>query len=250
MRLLKGVRRLFRWSLRLLLLLLLADLVYLAFIWPDWDSMKKGSIPKTQFIAAYEAQRAERHWPRVQWHPVPLSAVPRHLMRAVIIGEDARFYTHSGFDLAAIREAVDYNLAEGRIVVGASTISQQTAKNLFLSPARNPLRKWHEMVLTWGLEQNLSKRRILEIYLNTAEFGRGIYGVEAAARAYWGVSARQLSVLQAAELAATLPGPTKHNPATRTAFFMKRVQKINARLSQEFAPRDGFDADFPGLQAI
>lgn len=250
MRVFSGVGRVVRWSLRVLLLLLLADLAYLAYLWPDWNDMKRGPIPKTQFIATYEEQRVERRWPRLQWRPVPSSELPQHLLRAVIIGEDARFYSHGGFDVVAIREAVDHNLAEGRIVLGASTISQQTAKNLFLSPARTPLRKWHETVLTWGLERNLSKRRILEIYLNTAEFGRGIYGVDAAARAYWGIAARDLSVAQAAELAAALPGPTKHNPVTRTAFFIKRVQKINRRLVQEFPPLDRYEADFPGLQAI
>src|SRR5258706_1785792 len=111
------------------------------------------------------------------------------------------------------------NLAEGRMVVGASTISQQTVKNLYLNSARNPLRKWHELVLTWGLERNVSKRRILELYLNIAEFGPGVYGVQAAAQTYFGTSAAALTIEQAAKLVASLPAPERHNPATHTSYF-------------------------------
>ena len=229
-------RRGLRWAVRLILLLLVADLLYLAWIWPDWDKIAKGPIPRSQFIARYEHQRLEHNWPKLRWQPVTYHKIPRHVVRAILIAEDARFYTHSGFDLVAMREAWDYNLAEGRLALGASTISQQTAKNLFLSAARTPLRKWHELILTFALERELSKHRILEIYLNSAEFGRGIYGVEAAARAYWGVPAAQLTVAQAAELAATLPGPTKHNPNQRTKYFEKRSKKILAWLGREFEP--------------
>ncbi len=122
---------------------------------------------------------------------------------------------------------MEYNLSKQRMVYGASTISQQTVKNLFLSPSRDPLRKWHELVLTLGMERNLSKQRILEYYLNVAEFGRGIYGVDAAARHYWDVPVYRLGRREAIELAATLPSPVRHNPATRTRAFNKRVQRIN-----------------------
>jgi monofunctional biosynthetic peptidoglycan transglycosylase len=103
-------------------------------------------------------------------------------------------------------------------------------KNLFLSPSRNPLRKWHEVLLTWRMEQHLDKRRILELYLNCAEFGRGIYGVQAAAQHYWGISAASLSSRQAIELAATLPSPLHDNPSTRTRPFQRRVAKITRHL--------------------
>jgi monofunctional biosynthetic peptidoglycan transglycosylase len=235
MRVFSRLGRSLHWVLRLLLVLLVVDLAYVAWLWPDWDRLARGPIPKTSFMRLYEEQRQHhKNWQPLSWHPVPLSKIPRHLVRAVLLGEDSRFYTHSGFDVIAIREALDYNLAEGSVAFGASTISQQTAKNLFLSPARTPWRKWHETLLTFGLEQHLKKRRILEIYLNTAEFGRGIYGVDAAARAYWGVPVENLSVFEAAELAATLPGPTKHNPATRTAFFERRTRKILNLLAHEF----------------
>lgn len=230
--------RVAHWTLRILLLLLLLDLAYVAHIWPDWDQLAAGPIPRSSFIRQYEEKRLQhKRWPAVSWRPVPLSRIPRHMQRAVLIAEDARFYSHNGLDLEAIREAVDRNLAEGEFRVGGSTISQQTVKNLFLSPARTPLRKWHELILTWGMERHLKKRRILEIYLNVAEFGRGIYGVEAAARAYWGVTAAELTVSQAAELAATLPGPTKHNPASRGSHFVKRSRRILRWLEREYDTR-------------
>jgi monofunctional biosynthetic peptidoglycan transglycosylase len=147
-------------------------------------------------------------------------------MRAVIVAEDANFWHHNGIDTEALKTAMEYNLSERKVVFGASTISQQTVKNLFLTSSRNPLRKWHELVLTFGMEQNVRKRRILEIYLNVAEFGRGIYGVEAASLHYWGVHASQLTPEQAAELAATLPAPVKNNPHTRTRFFIHHYRKI------------------------
>ena len=98
---------------------------------------------------------------------------------------------------------------------------------MFLSPSRNPLRKWHELVITMGMEQNLSKRRIIELYLNVAEFGRGIYGVNAASLYYWGISSTRLSAVRSVELAATLPAPVNNNPETRTRFFLNRVKKIS-----------------------
>lgn len=233
---LRTLKKGMRWALRLLLLALVIDLIYLAAIWPDWARLRSGPIPRSEFMQQYAAARVAKQWPQTRWRPVPLKQIPRHTVRAVLIAEDSRFYTHGGFDFTAIREAWDYNLSAGRVALGASTISQQTAKNLFLSPARTPLRKWHELILTFALERNLSKHRILELYLNVAEFGRGIYGVDAAARAYWGVPASALTVEQSAQLAATLPGPTKHNPHARTRYFERRSQKILAWLEREFAP--------------
>ncbi len=225
--------RVLRWTFRLLLLFLILDLVYLGLTWPDWNKIAKGPIPKSAFMHEYERQRVEnKNWPRLRWQPVAFSNFPKHLLRAVILAEDSRFYEHSGFDLIAFKEAMDYNLREGRFVFGASTISQQTVKNLFLTPSRNPLRKWHELILTWGMERSLSKRRILEIYLNVVELGRGIYGVQAASQAYWGISPDQLSPAQAAELVASLPSPVKNNPATHTRYFERRSKKLLALLER------------------
>lgn len=215
------------WSLRLLLVAALADAFYLTLIWPDWRSLAAGPVPKSAFIERYERARGrDPGLPPLRWRTAPLAAMPPVLVRAVVLAEDARFYQHDGFDLIAFKEAMSYNLEEGRLAFGASTISQQTVKNLFLSPARNPLRKWHELVLTWGMERHLSKRRILEIYLNVAELGPGIYGMRTAARVYYGIPLGALDAVQAAELAASLPAPRHHNPATRTAYFERRAQKI------------------------
>lgn len=226
-------RRSLRWALRLLLIFLVIDLIYVAVIWPDWKHLASGAIPKSSFMQLYEAKQKGRDWPKLQWQPVSLARIPRHMQRAVIVAEDSRFYEHSGFDLIAIREALDYNIDRGRVVFGASTITQQTVKNLYLSPSRNPLRKWHEMFLTWGIEHHLRKSRILELYLNIVEFGRGIYGVQAAARHYYGEDVEQLTMAQAAELAATLPSPVKNNPGTRTQAFDRRVQRILNLLTRE-----------------
>ena len=233
--------RVLRWTLRLFLLFLILDLVYLGLTWPDWNKIANGPIPKSAFMREYENQLAEnKNWPRLRWQPVAFSIFPRHLLRAVILAEDSRFYEHSGFDLIAFKEAMDHNLKEGRFVFGASTISQQTVKNLFLTPSRNPLRKWHELILTWGMERQLSKRRILDIYLNVAQFGQGIYGVQAASQIYWGINPDSLSPAQAAELVATLPSPVKSNPATRTRYFERRSKKLLVLL--ERYPGDAAEA--------
>ena len=234
---------LFFWVPRLLLLLLFVDLFYVSTIWPDWGRIISGPVPKSKFIEQYERQRKQKGDPHLRWRSVAFANIPEHLVRAVIVAEDSRFYQHEGFDLIAFREAMDYNLSQRRAVVGGSTISQQTVKNMFLNPSRNPIRKWHELLMTWFMEKKLNKRRILEIYLNIAEFGRGVYGVEAASRHYWGVSAFQISESQAVELAATLPSPKKHNPKTQTKIFSRRVTKIKSWMT----PRKDQTAAPPGL---
>ena len=222
-----------RWGLGLLLLLVLLDIGYLAWIWPDWSSYQRGPIQRSSFILDYEnEQRRNPDLSKLGWNPVPLKRVPSVMVRAVIIAEDSRFYSHGGVDWEALRDAMEYNLARGRMVYGGSTISQQTAKNLFLSPSRNPLRKWHELVLTLMMEEMLSKQRIMEYYLNVAQFGPGLFGVDAAARHYWGIPASRLSRRQAIELAASLPSPATTNPAARTRQYLDRVNKITRHFSQ------------------
>lgn len=216
-----------RWGWRILLLLLVIDVFYIMIIWPDWDAFKQGAIPKSRFIRDYETQMSDQLYQAgLSWKPVPLRQIPKHLHRAVIAAEDARFYYHNGFDLIAFTEAMDTNLELMRFKYGASTISQQTIKNLFFTSSRNPLRKWHELILTLGMEWNLGKKRILETYLNIAEFGEGVYGVEAASHHYYGLPVYALNAKQSAELAASLPSPLRHNPATRTKRFTKRSMRI------------------------
>jgi len=216
-----------RWSWKILLLVFVMDTGYLIGIWPDWKIYAEGPIQQSNFIRNYISERyRHRDWPRLRWQPTSINKIPKHMIRALIVAEDARFYSHSGIDTDALKEVMEYNLSKKRFIYGGSTISQQTIKNIFLSPSRNPLRKWHEFMLTIGMERNLSKQRILSLYLNIAEFGRGLYGVNAAAQYYWGIPASRLSVKQAVELAATLPAPAKNNPKSRSKFFLKRVKKI------------------------
>ena len=224
---LPGFKKSLRWGWKILLLVFVMDTGYLIGVWPDWKIYAEGPIQSSSFIRNYIYERyRHRDWPPLRWHPISINKIPKHMIRALIVAEDARFYSHSGIDTDALKEVMEYNLSKKRFIYGGSTISQQTIKNIFLSPSRNPLRKWHELVLTIGMERNISKQRILSLYLNIAEFGRGIYGVNAAAKYYWGIPVSRLSVKQAIELAATLPAPINHNPKTRTKFFLKRTKKI------------------------
>lgn len=220
-----------KWSGVGLAAALLVEFGYVLGLMPDWNEFIHGPIQKSSIIQQYEYEQSQRRdWPSLRWHPVPLFMVPKHVLRAMVIAEDSRFYQHKGFDQQAMREAIEYNLSKGRVVYGASTISQQTVKNFFLTTSRNPLRKLHEAILTYAMEKNVGKQRILEIYVNISEFGRGIYGVEAASRHYFGKSVSEITPGEAVELAATLPAPVKHNPATRTKFFLKHKAKIESHL--------------------
>ena len=154
--------------------------------------------------------------------------ISNNLKRAVIASEDARFNDHEGFDWDGIKAAFDKNLKKGKIVGGGSTISQQLAKNLFLSSGRTPWRKAEEAVITVMLEKMLSKQRILEIYLNVIEWGNGIFGAEAASRHYFKVSASKLSVPQAAKLAAMVPNPRFYDAHRSTTYLNRRVSRIQA----------------------
>lgn len=164
-----------------------------------------------------------------EWRP--LDRIAPALRRAVIAAEDAKFCTHWGFDWQAIDIAID-RYEEGGQVLGASTISMQTAKNLFLWPGRLFVRKGLEAYLTLYLEALWPKDRILEVYLNVAEFGPGLYGAEAAARRYFGKPAAALSAHEASLLAAVLPAPLQRSPARPSAYVVRRAATIAARAAQ------------------
>ena len=183
-----------------------------------------------------EALRARnpKAWLKHQW--VPYERISAHLKRAVVAAEDARFLDHEGFDWEAIVQARAKNEQRGRIVAGASTISQQLAKNLFLSGTRSWLRKAEEAVITWMIERTMSKRRILELYLNYAEWGEGVFGAEAAARHHFGVPASALTAEQSAWLAAILPSPRRYERGRTTPYVDGRVGTILFRAASVQIP--------------
>jgi monofunctional biosynthetic peptidoglycan transglycosylase len=234
----RGRRTRTRWLRRALALLSLGILVYHGTILLQIVRFRTVNPEMTALMRerAREARAGGRLPRRVQiWRPY--ESLSPHLLRAVLAGEDPRFFLHHGFDWDQIREAIKENLEEGEIVRGASTITQQLAKNLFLSTSRNPVRKLHEAVITVELEAILGKRRILELYLNVIEWGDGIYGAEAAARHYFGVSAAQLTPEQAAFLAALIPNPREtYNPAKYPQRVERRRRIIYRRMRQVIIP--------------
>lgn len=163
-----------------------------------------------------------------QW--VDYSRISSNLKRAVIASEDAKFVDHEGFDWEGIQKAYEKNLKKGKIVAGGSTISQQLAKNLFLSTKRTPWRKGEEALITVMLENILTKRRILEIYLNVIEWGNGVFGAEAAARHYYKTSAAKLSSGQAAKLASMVPNPRFYDTHQNANGLLRKTNIVMARM--------------------
>jgi monofunctional biosynthetic peptidoglycan transglycosylase len=172
---------------------------------------------------------------RYKW--VDYNRISNHLKRAVVAAEDSRFIDHEGFDWEGIQKAYEKNLKKGKIVAGGSTISQQLAKNLFLSTKRTPWRKAEEAIITLMLEKMLTKRRILEIYLNVIEWGDGVFGAEAASRHYYKTGASRLSRNQAARLAAMIPNPRFYDRHKSTRYLNRRTATIQARMHQAVIPK-------------
>jgi monofunctional biosynthetic peptidoglycan transglycosylase len=171
---------------------------------------------------------------RHQW--IPYERVSNHLKRAVVAAEDDKFIDHEGFDWEGMQKALEKNIKKGKVVAGGSTISQQLAKNLFLSAAKTPWRKAQEAIITVWLEMLWDKRRILEVYINSVEWGQGIFGAEAAARRYYGTGASSLSAEQAARLAVMLPAPRRYEHNPYSAFMNGRTQVILARMAYSEIP--------------
>jgi monofunctional biosynthetic peptidoglycan transglycosylase len=213
--------------------LVLAVVVLQIAILPYGDVRRLKSVnpPETAFMkdhAAAARQKGRRFRKMQYW--MPLKAIPKDAVNAVIVAEDGTFWSHGGFDWYEFKESVERNLEEGRAARGASTITQQLVKNLFLSSSKNPLRKLKEWVLTWYMEEHLSKPRILEIYLNVIEWGDGVYGIEAASRYYFDKSAGDLSRDEAARLAAIIPSPRRHRADVDSKYVIHRSQLILERL--------------------
>lgn len=196
--------------------------------WPEVARLATENPETTAFIQRWR----DRHGDEPAWRWVPYDRISPHLKHAVVVAEDIDFFSHEGFDADEIESALRRAWEEKRFPRGASTLTQQVAKNLWLSPSRNPLRKVEEALLTRELEEHLSKRRILEIYLNVAELGDGIYGAEAAARHYFGLPASALGRRQAAQLAASLPRPKTWHPGVDSRAYRRRVEMILGRMEE------------------
>ena len=171
---------------------------------------------------------------RVQW--APYESISPHLKRAIIAAEDSKFLEHEGFDFDAIQKAYEKNLEKGKLVAGGSTISQQLAKNLFLSGQKTPWRKIQEALITLMLEHVMSKRRIMEIYLNVIEWGNGVFGAQAAIRHYYGASASSISAEQAARLAAMIPNPRFYDRHRNTSWLSRKSGIILSRMASVEIP--------------
>jgi monofunctional glycosyltransferase len=167
---------------------------------------------------------------RLEWQPVALSRISPAMQRAAVVAEDARFWEHNGVDWEAMRTAALHDWDRGRISHGGSTITQQLAKNLYLSPARTPWRKLRELAIARRLENELSKRRILELYLNVVEFGPRTYGAEAAAKRFFGRPAAELSPSEAATLVAMIPSPRIYDPLRHPKRVERRAERIRRRM--------------------
>jgi monofunctional biosynthetic peptidoglycan transglycosylase len=214
------LRRCLRYAFLALAAAVLSISLFVVFTWPDVGSLAELNPESTAFI-----EQARSRGTDVEWRWVSANAISIDLKKAVLVAEDLSFFNHNGFDTHEIRIAAREAI-QGKRVRGASTITQQLAKNLWLSPSRSPDRKLREIALTRQLERHLSKRRILELYLNVVEFGPGIYGAEAASRHYYGIPASDLDAEQAARLAASLPRPSKWHPGVESRGYEGSVLRI------------------------
>lgn len=222
-----------RRAARLALAAAFAYIVWEALTWPRVDALARGMPETTAFIDRWKReQRSAGKSDRPDWRWVPYATISPHLKRAVLVSEDINFFAHHAFEVAEIKTALRDAIDEEGMPRGASTITQQVAKNLWLSPSRNPLRKLKEAILAWQLERSLDKKRILEIYLNVAEFGSGIYGAEAASQRYFGKTAAELDEREAAQLAACLPKPGRWNPGGHSAVAARRTERILGRMEK------------------
>ncbi len=195
--------------------------------YPDVAYLKKHNPGETAFMEyrekTWQQKKVKKKIKKI-W--VPISEVSPYVMKAVIIAEDRKFWSHEGFDFEAMQKALEKDIEKNKIQAGGSTISQQLAKNLYLSPDKDPIRKLKEAILTWRIENQLTKRRILELYLNVVEWGDGIFGIEAAAQNYYGQHASQLTARQAARLASILPNPRRYKLNSESGYVEDQSQRI------------------------
>lgn len=196
------------------------------------QSLRKSNPTRTALMyqRVEEAEELEKNF-SIEQRWIPLSKMSKHLIHAVIVSEDGTFYEHEGVDWYELEESLMKNIERGKAARGGSTISQQLAKNLYLSTSKNPLRKFKELIITLRMERVLSKRRILEIYLNVIEWGNGVFGAEAAAKKYFGKSASQLTREEAAKMASVIPSPRRHKPNESSRYVERRSSIILSRMA-------------------
>ncbi|HSY48555.1 MAG TPA: monofunctional biosynthetic peptidoglycan transglycosylase [Thermoanaerobaculia bacterium] len=221
---------------RLFLILVIAILLFAGYEWvtfPDVASLATKTPSTTAFMERRKAElRAAGKSDAIDYRWVPYDRISPYLRRAVLVAEDDTFFEHGGVDMNAVEEAIRKDWARGKLTHGGSTITQQLAKNLYLSPSRNPLRKVEEYFIARSLENHLTKKRILELYLNVVEMGERVYGAEAASQTYFQVPASALSPPQAALLASCLPNPRLMNPAAPNKRLRWRQHMVLSRMKR------------------
>lgn len=221
-------------SIFILLTIILVIIVLIQVVFLPYDDVRKLKTKnpgETAFMREHAAQaKEESHRFRKLQRWIPYASIPRDAIDAVIVSEDGTFWSHDGFDWFEFKESVERNFEEGRAVRGASTITQQLVKNLYLSSSKNPLRKLKEWVLTWYIERQLRKSRILELYLNVIEWGEGVYGIEAASQYYFDKSASELNREECVRLAAIIPSPRKHRADVDSKYVLRRSKLILERM--------------------
>ena len=233
---LKKIWRYFWRAIALLLLLVLAyELWIFGHVWWYVDNNPRRTAFMERRLVLLQEKMGDDAELKHKW--VPYEKISIHLKRALIAAEDAKFLAHEGFDIEGIEKALKKNEKKGKVVAGGSTISQQLAKNLFLSGERSYIRKGQEAIITLMLEQMMQKRRILEIYLNVIEWGEGVYGAEAAARRYYHTSAANLGPAQAARLAAMVPRPRYFEKRPNSPYLTRQAATIEARMYQVSVPK-------------
>jgi len=221
-----------QWFTVLSFFLILLPIAYLLLM-PDLSKLKKENPKKTALMEYREKKLQEKGRKyRIDQSWAPFSKISPYLIKAVLIAEDDKFWKHEGFDYEAIQKAIEKDLKAKKFKSGGSTITQQLARNLFLTPEKSLIRKISEAVITWRMEKVLSKKRILELYLNVAEWGEGIFGAEAASRHYFGKSSSELTPQEAARLAAILPNPRRYSPMGDQRYVINRSNVIYSIMIQ------------------
>ncbi len=225
----------FVWKHKLLTLCVLVLIWFVAEIgslpYLDVIRLKQDRPGETAFMRMHEEQasaKGDAFVKRQLW--ISLNRIPRTAINAVIVAEDGTFWTHDGFDWYEFQESLKRNFSEGKAVRGASTITQQLVKNLYLSPSKDPIRKLKEWILTWWIELNLSKARILELYLNVIEWGPQVYGIQAGALYQFGKPVEALTREECARLAAVIPSPRRYRATAQRGFVVRYSRMILERM--------------------